>query len=48
MVKNDPAPSQESIYECLDCGERVAEDDLEGRLCTCGGYLQNLSVPRPQ
>jgi hypothetical protein len=47
MFHADPAPEQESIYECLDCGQRVDADDLDGRLCACGGYLQDISVPRP-
>jgi hypothetical protein len=46
MSKKDSAPDQAPLYECLDCGKRVKDPD--GRLCTCGGYLQNISVPRPQ
>jgi hypothetical protein len=46
MNKTDPAPDQAPLYECLDCGARV--EDPDGRLCKCGGYLQNISVPRPQ
>ena len=46
MYDTDPAPAQAPLYECLDCGERV--EDPDGRLCACGGYLQNISVPRPQ
>jgi hypothetical protein len=34
----------EPLFECLDCGARVEEAD--GRLCACGGYLQNIGVPR--
>jgi len=37
-------PVAASLYECIDCGERVAE--LDGRLCSCGGYLENISVGR--
>ena len=37
-------PDTDPLYECIDCGER--RSDPEGRLCTCGGYLQNLSVQR--
>ena len=45
-VQHDPATDGEPIYECLDCGARI--DDPSGRLCQCGGYLQNIGVPRPQ
>jgi len=48
MVRTDPAPEQESLYECIDCGKRVEEGDLDGRLCACGGYLQDISLPRPK
>jgi len=37
-------PDAEPMYECLDCGAR--ETDPDGRLCSCGGYLQNLGVGR--
>lgn len=33
-----------NIYECIDCGER--KEDPDGRLCSCGGYLRNISVER--
>jgi rRNA maturation endonuclease Nob1 len=41
-----PDPADESpLFECLDCQKRV--EDPEGRLCgECGGYLQNIGVPR--
>jgi hypothetical protein len=45
-LHDDPVSRGEPIYECLDCGGRAEEP--EGRLCECGGYLQNLGVPRPQ
>jgi hypothetical protein len=45
-VHNDPGTSGEPIFECVDCGRRVEE--TEGRLCSCGGYLQNIGVPRQQ
>ncbi|MES3516087.1 MAG: rubrerythrin-like domain-containing protein [Natronomonas sp.] len=32
------------LYECIDCGTRP--DDPDGRLCRCGGYLQNIGVSR--
>lgn len=46
MNRTDPAADQAPLYECLDCGARA--EDPDGRLCECGGYLQNISVPRPQ
>lgn len=42
-LQPDPADGA-SLYECLDCRERV--EDPDGRLCECGGYLQNIGVPR--
>jgi hypothetical protein len=33
------------LYECIDCGRRTS-DVSGGRLCACGGYLQNIAVPR--
>ncbi len=45
-MPRDPAPQGEPYYECIDCGRRV-KGDVEGRLCSeCGGYLQNIGVPR--
>jgi hypothetical protein len=42
----DPhAAAERPLYECLDCGRRV-EDASKGRLCTCGGYLQNIGQAR--
>ncbi|MFB6172024.1 MAG: rubrerythrin-like domain-containing protein [Haloarculaceae archaeon] len=36
------------IFECMDCGRRTDADE-GGRTCpSCGGPLQNLSVPREQ
>jgi hypothetical protein len=37
-------PEGETLYECIDCGERHRDPD--GRLCSCGGYLENISVGR--
>jgi len=37
-------PEGETLYECIDCGER--ERDPDGRLCSCGGYLKNIGVGR--
>lgn len=37
-------PSGDPMYECIDCGDRP--EDPDGRLCSCGGYLQNISVGR--
>jgi hypothetical protein len=46
MTHIDPHTAAESpLYECLDCGERV-EDVSDGRLCSCGGYLQNIGQAR--
>ncbi|MFC7227287.1 rubrerythrin-like domain-containing protein [Salinirubellus salinus] len=46
MPHIDPyAGGQQSLYECLDCGRRV-EDVSDGRLCRCGGYLQNIGQAR--
>jgi hypothetical protein len=36
---------EKPLYECLDCGRRV-EEASDGRLCTCGGYLQNIGQAR--
>jgi hypothetical protein len=45
-VQDEPVTMGEPLFECVDCGRRVEEPD--GRLCTCGGYLQNIGVPRAQ
>ncbi|MFC7133021.1 MULTISPECIES: DUF7129 domain-containing putative zinc-binding protein [Salinibaculum] len=45
-VHRDPASGGESLYECLDCSRHIENPD--GRLCECGGYLQNIGVPRQQ
>ena len=37
-------PDGATLYECVDCGNR--RKDPEGRLCTCGGYLQNIGIER--
>ena len=37
-------PDGATLYECVDCGDR--QKDPEGRLCTCGGYLQNIGIER--
>lgn len=37
-------PDQEPLFECIDCGNR--ERDPDDRLCSCGGYLKNISVSR--
>ena len=37
-------PTGETLYECIDCGDR--QQDPDGRLCACVGYLENISVPR--
>ena len=37
-------PEGETLYECIDCGER--QKDPEGRLCHCGGYLKNIGIGR--
>lgn len=46
MSLTDPIPDTDPYYECLDCGTRITEA-VDGRLCPdCGGYLEDLSVPR--
>jgi hypothetical protein len=46
MTYVDPhTESEKPLYECLDCGKRV-EELSDGRLCTCGGYLQNIGQAR--
>ena len=45
MQNIDPHTSNESLYECIDCGERT-NDVSDGRLCDCGGYLVNISIAR--
>ena len=37
-------PDGATLYECVDCGDR--QKDPDGRLCTCGGYLQNIGIER--
>lgn len=37
-------PEGETLYECIDCGDR--QRDPDGRLCTCGGYLKNIGIGR--
>lgn len=37
-------PEGETLYECIDCGDR--QTDPDGRLCTCGGYLKNIGIGR--
>lgn len=37
-------PDGATLYECVDCGDR--QKDPEGRLCACGGYLQNIGIER--
>ena len=37
-------PDGATLYECVDCGDR--KEDPEGRLCDCGGYLQNIGIER--
>lgn len=47
-MPQDSAPRREPYYECADCGRRVTTAE-DGRLCSkCGGYLQNIGVPREQ
>ncbi|MFC6961694.1 rubrerythrin-like domain-containing protein [Halocatena marina] len=47
-MPHDPASKSKPYYECVDCGKRVMTDE-DGRLCSrCGGYLQNIGVPRQQ
>ncbi|WP_330630404.1 rubrerythrin-like domain-containing protein [Halocatena halophila] len=47
-MPHDPAPSGSPYYECIDCGRREHQQP-DGRLCSsCGGYLQNIGVPRQQ
>jgi hypothetical protein len=48
MSYHDPhSTAEKPLYECLDCGKRV-EDVSDGRLCECGGYLQNIGVTRAE
>ena len=37
-------PDGATLYECVDCGDR--QEDPDGRLCACGGYLQNIGIER--
>jgi Zn finger protein HypA/HybF involved in hydrogenase expression len=49
MTFSDPfTPTDVKHFECQDCGHRhQARDSLMG--CPdCGGFVQNLSVPRFQ
>lgn len=47
-MPHDPVPNERPYYECYDCGKRVKTVE-DGRFCPdCGGYLQNIGVPREQ
>ena len=46
MPLTEPVPDTDPYYECLDCDRRIAEA-VDDRCCPdCGGYLEDLSVPR--
>lgn len=44
IIMRGTEPDGETLYECMDCGDR--EVDPDGRLCTCGGYLKNIGIGR--
>lgn len=49
MPKKDPHARDKPTYECVDCGKRLEDEDIDGRLCPdCGGYLQNIGVTRAE
>ncbi|RXK46435.1 rubrerythrin-like domain-containing protein [Halorientalis pallida] len=46
MPLTEPVPDTDPYYECLDCDQRITEE-VDDRLCPdCGGYLEDLTVPR--
>ncbi|WP_372912721.1 rubrerythrin-like domain-containing protein [Salinigranum sp.] len=49
MSFRDPfEPSGVSHFECVECGDRQTTADRVTGCPTCGGTVQNLSVPRHQ
>jgi hypothetical protein len=41
----DPYTPDEPLYECMDCGSRLAGGS-GGSCGDCGGTLKNIAVPR--
>ena len=44
MPKNSNA--EQSLYECDQCQTRLTAAEAPGSCPTCGGPMQNISVPR--
>lgn len=42
----DPYPPEESVYECMGCGNRVATTDHLSICPDCEGDVRNIAVPR--
>ena len=41
----DQNPTDESAYECFDCGTIVVTDANPGRCDDCGGKVRNRLMP---
>lgn len=49
MVRDDPHGAADPRYECMDCGHRETEADVQRLVCNkCEGPLRNIGVPREQ
>ena len=47
MTSDDSnAAEATSIFECVDCGERVEAESRPGECPVCGGEMQNISKSR--
>jgi Zn finger protein HypA/HybF involved in hydrogenase expression len=42
----DPFSPTRSVYECYDCGHRVAVDGHRGVCPECSGQVKNIAVAR--
>lgn len=49
MVRDDPHGDADPRYECMACGHRETDADVQPLVCgECGGSLRNIGVPRDQ
>jgi rubrerythrin len=47
MEGQDPyEPEPPFLYECLDCGTRLRDDNRPERCPECDGAMQDITVPR--
>lgn len=42
----DPWTSEESVYECYECGHRLRTEGHQGSCPKCEGRMKNIAVPR--